>query len=213
MTLWQGLRFTPLNTGPYAGAVPRTIAVLAAFAVLIFAGLTACGSDNSDGSSASANGSTAIAKTTAAAPAATTPAPTTTPTTTTSTPPTAAENAKALASCHKVLDPFVVELRAIDKEVAAGPHYKRYSAIVNKFVNGHAQVNTATIPSASCETEVDKPIAEARWFQGITVLLWTKCRKAGDCSRFMPGFKKRWRQAERRTKAAAKGFNNVTAGS
>jgi pyruvate/2-oxoglutarate dehydrogenase complex dihydrolipoamide acyltransferase (E2) component len=207
-----------LNTGPYAGAVHRTIAVLAAFAVLISAGLTACGSDNSDGSSASANGSTAAAETTAAAPAATTPAPTTpapatTPTTTTSTPPTAAENAKALASCHKILDPFVVELRAIDKEVAAGPHYKRYSTIVNKFVNSHGQINAATIPSASCETEVDKPISDARWFHGITVLLWTKCRKAGDCSRFTPGFKKRWRQAERRAKAAAKGFKNVTAGS
>ena len=180
----------------------RMTAFLAVLAILPFAGLTACGSDDSDGPSASASGSTTAAETTAAAPAATTAAPTTT-----TTPATKAE---VVATCHKVFDPFIANLRKINREVSGQLDYKHYRVLTRQLMARYTTLNDGQIPSASCQNEVNMQISNARLIHVIALLSWEKCRKEGGmCAKVIAELKTNRRESVKLTNAAVRGFRNV----
>jgi hypothetical protein len=190
----------------------RTTAFLATLAIVPFAGLTACWSDDSDGSSASANAATTAAATTAAAPAATTAAPATT----TAPAPAPATKAEAVATCHKDFDPFIANLRKLNKEVADGPNHKRYSALMRQLINRYGTLRNLDAFSVSCNNEVQMQISSARLIYVGAYVNWEACHKSGDhavCAKTVADLKKNRREAVRLTNAAVKGFRNVTAGS
>jgi hypothetical protein len=192
----------------------RSTAFLASLAILPFVCLTACGSDDSDGSSASAKTATTAAETTAAAPAATTTATATTAAPATTTAPVT--KAEAVATCHKDFDPFIANLRKLNKEVADGPHYERYSALMRKLIDRYGTLRSLDLFSASCNSEVQMQISSARLIHVGAYVGWQACHKSGDhavCAKTVADLKKNRREAVRLTSAAVKGFRNVTAGS
>lgn len=192
----------------------RTTAFLAVLAVLPFAGLTACGSDDSDGSSASANGSTTAAETTTAAPAASTPAPATTSapasTTAPAKTPAPATKAEAVAVCHKNFDPYVETLRKLNKEAAA-PNHQHYNALVKQLIARYGKLRTLDTYSPSCDAKVQAQLSGARLIHVGAYFSWKECHKSDDCAKTIAELKKNRRQAVKLTNAAVKGFHKVNA--
>jgi hypothetical protein len=187
----------------------RITAFLVVLAVLPLAGLTACGSDDSDGSSASA---TTPTETTAAAPAATTVAPATTAapaTTTTKAAP--ATKVEAVAVCHKDFDPFIANLRKLNNEVAGGPDYKSYTALTNQLIARYSKLHSLDTYSPSCEIKVNQVISNARLFYVGGLLNWEKCRKEGSCAKTIAEITKFRDYPVELTSTAVKGFHKVTA--
>jgi hypothetical protein len=208
MTHWQGVGFTARDTEPYARAVHRTSAALTALVIMASAGLTACGSDDSGNSSAAQTAAT----TTAAAPAA--PAPETTaaaPASTTTPAAPKKSNAQVVAICHKTFDPFIAELRKIDKQVAGKPNYKTYNAMTTKLEARYAKLRSAQIPSSTCQHQVNVVITSARLAHLGALQIWRQCRERNDCKKTMVTLRKQWRDAHKATNDAVKGFAKVTA--
>jgi hypothetical protein len=210
MTHWQGVTFTARNTEPYARAVHRTSAAIAALVICASTVQTACGSDDSAESSASSKAATTNVA--PAAPAA--PAPETTaaaPASTTTPAASPKVNAQVRATCHKTFDPFIAELRKIDKQVTSKPNYKTYSAMGRKLEANYSKLRTSQIPSSTCQHEVNVVITTARLAHMSSIELWKQCRAEGSCSKTMVTLRKQWRIARKATNDADKGFAKVTA--
>jgi ABC-type branched-subunit amino acid transport system substrate-binding protein len=173
--------------------VSRTAAVLAVLAVLV---LTACGSNDSGGSTGSGKGAATNPATTAQAskPAASAPA-----------------NKTVVARCHQAFDPFIAELRQINSDVAATPNYTAYSAATRKLKSDYVKFDVAAIPSPSCQSAIGAPAAGAYALHVTASETWAKCTKRQSCSATLVKLKQQWRKASRLTEAADKAFDTVTA--
>jgi hypothetical protein len=212
MTHCQGVGFTARNAEPYARAVHRTSAALAALVICASTVQTACGSDDSADSSASSKAATTNVAPAAPAPETTAAAPASTTTAASTTAAAAPKsNAQVRAICHKTFDPFIAQLRKIDKQVAGKPNYKAYSAMNAKLTARYGELRSNQIPSSTCQHEVNVVITTARLTHADALLAWTQCRADHSCSKLMAVLRTQWRAARKATRDAAKGFSKVTA--
>jgi hypothetical protein len=170
--------------------VSRTRAVLAVIAIVAFAGLTACGSDDSGGSDASGQAASTVADTTTKEP-----------------------NAKAtpvVAACHRVFDPYVTELREINNLAAANQFFD-YRAETSKLISAYRKFDPGTVPSPSCQSAVGDPAAEALAVHRSVSKSWTTCIRERACS--LPTIEKwqtRQKEATVLTDAAADAYGKVS---
>jgi hypothetical protein len=185
--------------------VSRLAAVLL---VLVVSVLTACGSDDSGGSSTSDK---------AAAPSAQTSTQTTTPAAATSTETTQVaatpeKNATVVAQCHAVFDPYLTMLHGIRDTVDGAPEFKAYITAVDAMVKDFSSnINDVKMPSTSCQKSVLGPLTASYIRYYNASLTWRECRKRKRCAAAMPDLKKQWKQASTFLASADKGFSSVTA--
>jgi hypothetical protein len=187
----------------------RSVAVLAVLACFAVAGLTACGSDDSGGSSTADSAAATSAKTTEAP----VPAPAsseTTPPATTSTEGTS-DTATVVAKCHELFDPVIAQLRKIKQMVDGIPRFVTYRAATKKLAARYEALDVQSIPSKSCLNSVSIPIATAHLSFYGAGNFWLDCRKRGDCAKVMPKIKKQWRDARKLVDKGSDGFAKVTA--